>query len=264
MDHVILSDVPVETESGVQIQKIFGECGYIPFGEANLAHFCLTANCSTAPQTAAAELIVYIMEANNASISYGRSSNDLSGNDVLKNDDVIFIEPGTWFCLRAGDSGTLRYVSFTTISETLDAPSKEDAFGTPCIKHITRDDAPVQMKTGRKTWRVCGAAANALIHSDRMQGAYACFSPQYGAMESHMHEMEYMVVIGAKNASVCFGSSPDNLAHRHDIYAGEFLRPHEGEWHRFDFSAEDGYVDFLNLFSVPLAHVMNESDVKNT
>ena len=129
------------------------------------------------------------------------------------------------------------------------------------MKHITREDAPVQMKSGRKTWRICGAAANALIHSDSMQGAYACFSPKYGSMESHKHELEYMYVIDAKDACVHFGENPDHLENVHNLQPGDILRPHDGEWHKFEFANEDGYVDFINLFAVPSAHVVNESDV---
>jgi len=125
--------------------------------------------------------------------------------------------------------------------------------------HIKRDDAPVLMKNGRKTYRVFGES-NALIKAG-FQGAFATFAQKYGAMETHCHENEYMYVIDAKDAHVSFGEAPDDLRHRQTLHKGDIIRPHEGEWHRFDFSSEDGFVDFLNLFAVPAAHVRTEDEV---
>ncbi len=128
------------------------------------------------------------------------------------------------------------------------------------MERIKRENAPILMKSGRKTWRVFGASS-ALVQSQQLQGAYATFSPEFGAMDSHFHEYEYMYVIDAKDAYVRFGQTPDGLDNLHALRPGDILRPHDGEWHRFDFGSEDGYVDFFNLFAVPAAHVKTEKDL---
>lgn len=129
------------------------------------------------------------------------------------------------------------------------------------MKIIKRVSAPILMKNGRKTWRVFGSGGNALIYSNKMQGAYATFSPKYGNAEKHSHECEYMYVINAKDAFVCFGQTPEALVNRHELKAGDILRSHDGEWHSFVFSSEDGYVDFFNSFAIPMAHIITEKDL---
>ena len=122
---------------------------------------------------------------------------------------------------------------------------------------IRREEAPIVQKNGRKTYRLCGAAG-ALVTTDAFQGAFATFAPQYGTMESHCHENEYMYVIDAHNAYVSFGPSPDQMIHRQTLHKGDILRPHDGEWHRFDFTSEDGFVDFLNTFATGTPHVVTD------
>lgn len=119
---------------------------------------------------------------------------------------------------------------------------------------IKRKDTPVQVKKGRTTYRIFGAS-NALVHTDDIQGAYATFSFKQGSMETHCHENEYMYVIDAKDAYVSFGMDAHNLTGKHILAKGDILRPHEGEWHRFDYTSEDGFVDFINLFAVAQSHV---------
>ena len=51
----------------------------------------------------------------------------------------------------------------------------------------------------------------------------------------------------------------DNLV-TEPIHAGEILRPVENEWHRFDFTSDDGYVDFLNFFAEFPPRTVNSAD----
>lgn len=86
-------------------------------------------------------------------------------------------------------------------------------------------------------------------NTKKMMAGFARFSYEYGTMDTHMHGFEYMYVIDAYNAIVKYGDDPDALTCVETLHPGDILRPAPGEWHRFDFLTDDGYVDFLNFFA---------------
>lgn len=99
----------------------------------------------------------------------------------------------------------------------------------------------------------------AAVETDDMTVIFARFAPEYGVMESHYHETEYMYVIDARDAVVSYGDTLDELSERkRTLKKGDILRPHNGEWHRFDFTSQDGFVDFLNFFAVSETHVVTD------
>lgn len=127
------------------------------------------------------------------------------------------------------------------------------------MDYVKRKDIPDFMMLGRKTNVIMGL--NGIIRADDAMAAYATFSPKYGRMESHCHDNEYMYVINAKDAIVKYGNSKDTMTNIETLQAGDIIRPVKGEWHRFDFLSDDGFVDFLNFFATTTPHVINESDV---
>lgn len=127
--------------------------------------------------------------------------------------------------------------------------------------HIKRENQPVRMQPGRK-------CHNAVSPEDKentagLMAAFAEFSYKYGVMDTHYHQNEYMYIIDAHNAVVKHGFDLDNLV-TETLCPGEIIRPVDGEWHRFDFISDDGYVDFLNFFAEFPPRVVNSADLKNT
>jgi hypothetical protein len=128
------------------------------------------------------------------------------------------------------------------------------------MDHVKRSDAPDFMAPGRKVSLIIGK--NAILGSDDALCGFATFAPKYGTMESHYHENEYMYVISAKDAVVRYGKTKDSMTNCDELEAGDIIRPVDGEWHRFDFTSDEGYVEFLNFFATTQMHVVNESDVE--
>lgn len=122
---------------------------------------------------------------------------------------------------------------------------------------VKRETLEITPARGRILQKVCGKTGAAL-QDGKMTAIFARFAPHYGKMETHYHETEYMYVIDAKDAVVSYGDSLNDRGRKNTIKKGDILRPHDGEWHRFDFSSEEGFVDFLNFFAVPEAHVVTD------
>lgn len=73
-------------------------------------------------------------------------------------------------------------------------------------------------------------------------------------MDTHYHQNEYMYVIAAKDAVVSHGMDLEHMA-TEELHGGEIVRPVKGEWHRFDFTSEDGLCGLPELlFKVPSAY----------
>ena len=124
--------------------------------------------------------------------------------------------------------------------------------------HLIKREQLQQVKVkGRVLNKVCGKT-DAGVKTDDMIAIFARFSPEYGRMETHYHETEYMYVIDAKSAVVSYGDTLADLDRKRTLKKGDILRPHNGEWHRFDFTSPDGFVDFLNFFAVPESHVVSD------
>ena len=126
---------------------------------------------------------------------------------------------------------------------------------------IKRDSIQEVLAKGRALQKIFGKSG-AVMTSDNMIALFAHFSPKYGSMESHYHETEYMYVIDAKDAYATYGDSLENFDSRCTLKKGDILRPYNGEWHRFDFTSDDGYVDFINFFAVAENHVVTDEMVK--
>ena len=125
--------------------------------------------------------------------------------------------------------------------------------------HVNRKDLPVMMQPGRKC--NMGVGPDTPENTDGMMAAFAEFSYKYGKMDTHYHQNEYMYVIAAKDAVVSHGMDLEHMV-TEELHGGEIVRPVKGEWHRFDFTSEDGYVDFLNFFSKFPPHTVNSQDLK--
>lgn len=107
---------------------------------------------------------------------------------------------------------------------------------------------------GRILQKVLGSSGAACT-SDEMIAIFARFAPEYGVMDTHYHEAEFMYVIDAKDAVASYGDTLSDMD-QVTLRKGDILCPHNGEWHRFDFTSSDGYVDFINFFAVPESHVV--------
>lgn len=124
---------------------------------------------------------------------------------------------------------------------------------------LKREDMAVMMQPGRK----CCTPVRPTPHDNENQlmAAFAYFSYDYGKMDTHFHQNEYMYVIDCKDAVVTHGMNLENMV-TEPLKAGEIYRPIDGEWHRFDFTCEDGYVDFLNFFADFPPRTVNAADYK--
>ena len=111
--------------------------------------------------------------------------------------------------------------------------------------HIKRNSIPAGQKPGRIQQRA--VATDMAENTSHVFAGFATFSYKYGRMATHRHYNEYMIVIDAKDAVVAYGNDLNDLKSE-PLCAGQIIRPVAGEWHRFDFTSDEGYVDFLNYF----------------
>lgn len=251
MDHVKRSDIPVNVMPGIQEQVVFGKGAYIHEEEATMKYVRFASELGEMSVLQGASLAIYIQDCKNVRLRYGVQDKSETIDD-LRPDDVLCISADAWAKFEFDGDGYADCMIFS--------PSEPDAENTKAVSHITREAAPVLMKNGRKTYRLLGAGS-ALVKTGNMSGAFATFASRYGCMESHCHENEYMYVVDARNAVVSFGPDKNSMDHKQTLHKGDILRPHLGEWHRFDFTSEDGFVDFCNLFAVAVTHVTTENDV---
>lgn len=255
MDHIKRSDIKVVRIPGAEEQYVFGRKGYIFEEEAEMKYCRFAAELGEAPELCGKTFVIYVRSCRDALLRYGAAGAERMEEVILCNDDVIYIS--------AFASARIEFRSLDGYADcTVFSPSGKEAVqdSANLVRRITRDAAPILMKNGRKTYRLMGGGS-ALVKTTNMSGAFATFAERYGRMESHCHENEYMYVIDAKNAVVSFGPDKNHLEHRQSIHKGDIMRPHLGEWHRFDFTDEDGYVDFCNLFTVMTTHVTTENDL---
>ena len=124
------------------------------------------------------------------------------------------------------------------------------------MDHLKREDCPVRIMPGRSTNVAIGAEGIAAIGADDAFVAYATFAPKYGTMKPHYHENEIMYVKDAKDAFVRYGDSTDCMVKRDALHAGEIIRARNGEWHIFEFGSEDGYLELIAFFAVPMCHTV--------
>ncbi len=106
----------------------------------------------------------------------------------------------------------------------------------------------IRMQPGRKCFNSFAPNSAENVPVPQMAG-YANFSKKYGSMDTHFHGNEYMYVIEAYNATTSIGMGEPEDLRTEALYSGEIVRMVDGEWHRFDFLTENGYVRFLNFFA---------------
>ena len=123
---------------------------------------------------------------------------------------------------------------------------------------VERSELPIRMQPGRK----CNTAVEPTLPGNQsgLMVSFAHFSYVYGKMDTHRHQNEYMYVVEAKDAVVSHGMDLENLI-TEDLHAGEIIRPVNGEWHRFDFTSDDGYVLFVNFFADAPPRTVNAADL---
>lgn len=75
-------------------------------------------------------------------------------------------------------------------------------------------------------------------------------------MKPHYHEDEIMYVVDAKDAFVRYGDAPDQMTSKDSLIKGDIIRARNGEWHIFEFGSEDGFLELIPFFTVPLGHTV--------
>ncbi|MDD3663080.1 MAG: hypothetical protein PHT84_04405 [Candidatus Pacebacteria bacterium] len=124
------------------------------------------------------------------------------------------------------------------------------------MDHVSREVCPKKDMPGRTTNAAFGKEGVAKIATTDCFVGYATFSPKYGKMKPHYHENEIMYVVDAKDAFVRYGDAPDRMHSRDALKKGDIIRAREGEWHLFEFESEDGFLDLIPFFTVPLGHTI--------
>ncbi len=117
-------------------------------------------------------------------------------------------------------------------------------------KDIKKIDAP-----SRVIQRAFGF--DATVYVDNANMGFARFEAALGKMPAHVHEDEIIYVLEAKNAVVTYGKSENEMTQKRQLGTGDLIRFHEGEWHVFDFTSEDGFMDILFFFSQDKINVIN-------
>jgi len=124
------------------------------------------------------------------------------------------------------------------------------------MDHVTRDMCPKKDMPGRTTNAAFGKEGVAKIATSDCFVGYVTFSPKYGKMKPHYHEDEIMYVVDAKNAFVRYGDAPDRMTKKDSLNKGDIIRARNGEWHIFEFDSEDGFLELIPFFTVPLGHTV--------
>ena len=124
------------------------------------------------------------------------------------------------------------------------------------MDHVTREICPQKEMLGRTTNAAFGKEGVAKIATTDCFVGYATFSPKYGKMKPHYHEDEIMYVVDAKNAFVRYGDAQDHMINVDALQKGDIIRARNGEWHIFEFDGEDGFLELVPFFTVPLGHTV--------
>lgn len=128
------------------------------------------------------------------------------------------------------------------------------------MDQVKKSDIPPRIVPGRKQFNAFGA--DAYIKSMDASMAYCRFSPEFGRMESHCHDNEILYVVETNNAVVTYGDTLQTMNCQQKLEPGMLLRMYQGEWHRFDFTDSDGYVEFITFFAVPQASLTKDTDIQ--
>lgn len=130
------------------------------------------------------------------------------------------------------------------------------------MDHLRRENLPEKQMLGRVTSAAIGAEGIAAVAADDAFAGYATFAPKYGKMKPHYHENEIMYVVDAKGAYVRFGKTEQTMDTKEALQQGDIIRAREGEWHMFEFDSEDGFLDLIAFFAVPMCHTIEPKEEK--
>lgn len=89
---------------------------------------------------------------------------------------------------------------------------------------------------------------------DDLSFGFARFSPKHGVMKPHHHEREWIYVLDASKAVARYGDTFDGMDSLRALRPGDFLRFEQGECHVFEFEDDEGYLDILWGFGLPMNH----------
>lgn len=120
---------------------------------------------------------------------------------------------------------------------------------------VKRSEVPEKQMLGRVTSAAYGKEGIAAVTAEQFVG-WATFSPKYGQMKPHCHEDETMYIVKAEHAFVRYGATKDTLCEPVALCTGDIIRARDGEWHEFCFDSEDGELDIVAIFGVPLCHTV--------
>ena len=128
------------------------------------------------------------------------------------------------------------------------------------MDHLKREDLTEKKMLGRVTSAAIGLEGVAAVATDDAFVGYATFAPKYGEMKPHYHENEIMYVVDAKDASVIYGPAQDAMDSRDILAKGDIIRARDGEWHKFEFASDDGFLDLIAFFAVPMCHTIEPKE----
>lgn len=123
------------------------------------------------------------------------------------------------------------------------------------MNYVRREDITKTIAPGRIIQRAFGTDAYFTVDNANM--GFAHFSPEYGKMPCHVHEDEIIYVMNANDAYVKYGPSENDLSNKKELNAGDILRFSEKEWHIFEFTCVQGYLDIIFIFSQGKINVIN-------
>lgn len=124
------------------------------------------------------------------------------------------------------------------------------------MDYVKRGNLETINAPGRMIQRVFGEEA-AYIHAANANMGFAHFSLEYGRMSCHKHEDEIIYVLAAKDVYVRFGPSEAEMVHKQELSTGDTIRCRDQEWHIFEFTSKEGYLDIIFFYSQGATHVVN-------
>ena len=126
------------------------------------------------------------------------------------------------------------------------------------MDRVNRKDCPERVMPGRVARSAFGRHGK--VETDDALMGFVTFSPKYGEMEPHYHDTEAMYVENVRDAYVRFGPDRDHMQQRVKLEKGDVICAGDGEWHKFEFDSDDGFVDLVIFMANPEPKVVNASD----
>lgn len=113
------------------------------------------------------------------------------------------------------------------------------------MDHVMKSDIEARKAFGIESRKVFGV--DGYIHSEEATESYIHADAKMGKNTPHKHGTEALYVVDAKDAVICCGIDKADMK-SYALENDDTIYITKGDWHCFDFTSEDGYLDAIAFF----------------